>query len=127
MWMRATRWGVAALIGSAMTAIGCGQSPTNPRDYPTPAGSDRSFRQPLVADPSLTHALDTSIEMRVEDRLELDNFLRDRDIRIEVIDGMVIVIGEVWSAWERDRVGALVRNVAGMVEVVNELVVRTPR
>lgn len=126
MWMRATRWGVAALIGSAMTAVGCGHSPTNTRAHRTPAGADSSFRQPLVADHSLTYALDTSIEMRVEDRLELDNFLHDRDIRIEVVDGMVIVIGEVWSGWERDRVGALVRSVAGMVDVVNELTVRAP-
>ncbi|HUE88434.1 MAG TPA: hypothetical protein VMO26_20345 [Vicinamibacterales bacterium] len=48
MWTRAARWAVAALMGSAMTTIGCGRAmvPDEPR----------WSRQPIIADESLTHA-----------------------------------------------------------------------
>ena len=79
--MRAARWTVAALIGSAMTTIGC--------VGPITTDEPRAHRQPIVADESLTHALDTRLEVRLVDRLELDSFLRDRDIQVEVADGVV--------------------------------------
>lgn len=118
MWMRATRWAIAALIGSAMTTIGCAK--------PLDADEPRRARQPIVADDSLVHAFDTRLEMRLVDRIELDTFLRERDIYVEVIDGIVSITGEVWTPLEKQRVGALVRNVAGVVDVANELVVRPP-
>ena len=129
MWMRATRWAIAALIGSAMTSIGCA------RPYADGSRSDsaESFdpsplpRRPIVSDDSLVYALDTSVEMRAVDRLELDSFLRERDIHIEVIDGVVVIGGEVWTTLEKERVGNLVRSVAGMIDVANELVIRPPR
>ena len=119
MWMRATRWAVAALIGSAMTTIGCAK----------PVSHDRESRArvPIIADDSLVDAFDSSVEMRLLDRLELDNFLRDRDIRVEVIDGVVSVTGEVWTPLEKQRVGELIRNVAGVIDVANELDVRAPQ
>jgi hypothetical protein len=118
MWTRTTRWLVAAAIGLAMSAVGCGRTP-----LPPPAASPRV---PLVADDSLVHAFDTSVEMRLLDRLQLDELLRERDVRIEVIDGVINITGEVWTAVEKQRVGELVRSAAGMIDVANELVVRAP-
>ena len=118
MWMRATRWAVAALIGSAMTTVGCAK----PIEADEPVGA----RQPIVADDSLVHAFDTRLEMRLTDRLELDAFLRERDIHVEVADGVVHVTGEVWTPLEKQRVGDIVRNVAGVVDVANNLIVRPP-
>jgi hypothetical protein len=118
IWTRTTRWAVAALVGAAMTTIGCAP----------PSGMQQSRpRQPLVADASLVDALDTSVEMRVGDRIELDRFLRDRDIRIRVSDGVVTISGHVWTPVEKQRVGALVRSVAGAIDVVNNLAVSAPR
>jgi len=114
MWVRATRWAIAALIGSAMSTIGCAKPITHERK-PGP-------RVLSVADDSLVHAFDTSIEMRLVDRLELDNFLRDGDIRVEVVDG-VVSTGEVWTPLEKQRVGDLIRNVAGVIDVSNALAV----
>lgn len=81
---------------------------------------------PLVDDDSLVHAFDTSVEMRLLDRLQLDDLLRERDIRIEVLDGIINITGEVWSAVEKQQVGEMVRSAAGAIDVVNELVVRPP-
>jgi osmotically-inducible protein OsmY len=101
-----------------MTTIGCTRPITT--DEPPRA------RQPIVADDSLVHAFDTRLETRLIDRIELDNFLRDRDIQVEVIDGVVNITGEVWTPLEKQRVGDLVRNVAGVIDVANELSVRPP-
>jgi hypothetical protein len=119
MWMRATRWVLAALIGSAMTTIGCGR--------PIVADEPRPGPQPIVADDTLTRASDTRLEVRLLDRLELDSFLRDRDIRVEVADGLVLVTGQVWTPLEKQRAGELVRQVAGVIDVANQLEVRPPQ
>lgn len=84
------------------------------------------MRQPIVADDSLTHAFDTRLEMRLVDRLELDNFLRDREIELDVADGVVNITGEVWTPLEKQRVSELVRHVAGGLDVANHLDVRPP-
>ena len=118
MWMRATRWAIAALIGSAMTTIGCAR--------PIDADEPVRPRQPIVADDSLVHAFDTRLEMRLIDRIDLDTFLRDRDIYVDVMDGTVNISGEVWTPLEKQRAGDLVRNVPGVIDVTNDLVVRPP-
>ena len=118
MWMRATRWLIAGLIGSAMTTIGCAR----PLDADEPVHE----RRPIVADDTLVHAFDTRLEMRLIDRIELDAFLRDRDIYVEVADGVVNISGEVWTPLEKQRVSDLVRNVAGVIDVANDLVVSPP-
>lgn len=118
MWTRATRWAVAALIGSAMTTIGCAA----PRRADEPA----SRRPPVVADDSLAPAFDTHLEVRLLDRLQLDAFLRERDIQLEVADGVVHLTGEVWTPLEKQRASDLMRHVAGVIDVENGLVVRPP-
>lgn len=90
------------------------------------ADEPRRSRQPIVADESLTHAFDTRLEVRLVDRLELDNFLRDRDIHVEVDEGVVHIRGEVWTPLEKRRVSELVRHVAGVIDVANHLEVRPP-
>jgi hypothetical protein len=119
MLTRVTRWAVAAFIGSAFSAIGCTSRPV-----------ERAELQPAqrlaVADDSVVHALDTNLESRLVDRLELDTFLRERDIRVRVVDGVVQLTGEVWTPLERERVGELVRSVAGVVAVDNEIEVHSP-
>lgn len=118
MWTRVTRWAVAALVGSAMTTIGCARV--------GPADDQLAERVPVIADDSLTYAFDTSLEARLADRLDLDNFLRDRDIYVAVNGGSVELTGEVWTPLERQRAADLVRNVAGVTDVANHLIVRAP-
>jgi osmotically-inducible protein OsmY len=83
-------------------------------------------RGALNQDQSVVHAFDTRVELRLLDRIELDNFLRDRDIRLRVDDGLVTITGEVWSTLERERVSELIRGVPGVIDVANELAVRPP-
>ena len=101
-----------------MTTIGCARA--------IEADEPVRTRQPIVADDSLVHAFDTRLETRLIDRIELDNFLRDRDIRVEVADGVVNITGEVWTPLEKQRVGDLIRHVAGVIDVANHLDVRPP-
>lgn len=117
MWTRAARWTMAVLIGSAMTT-GC----TRARAMDEPVRT----RHPIVADDSVVAAFDTRLETRLLDRLELDNFLRDREIRVAVIDGTVNLTGEVWTPLEKQRASDLVRHVAGVIDVANHLDVRPP-
>ena len=119
---RATHWIVAAAISSTVTTISCTRAPLTPD-----ARYDTSTSREPIADNSVSHAFDTSIEMRLVDRLELDNFLRDREIRVHVTDGVVSIAGEVWTPLERERAGEIVRHVPGVIDVVNELDIRPPR
>jgi osmotically-inducible protein OsmY len=118
MLERTARWLVAAAIASAMTAVGCAR-PTEPPRV-------KRERVPITEDRSVVHAFDTQMEARLLDRLELDNFLRERDIRLHVMDGLVSVTGEVWTPLERQRVSELIRGVPGVIDVYNELAVRPP-
>jgi osmotically-inducible protein OsmY len=118
MLERTTRWLVAATIASAMTAVGCTRA-TAPQSTPRE-------RVLITEDETVVHAFDTRMEVRVVDRLELDNFLRDRDIRLQVFDGSVSITGEVWTPLEKERVSELIRGVPGVIDVDNELVVRPP-
>jgi len=114
------RWAVAAVVGSAFANIGCSAAPPAPR-------VELGDQRPIVADESLVHALDTRLETHLVDQLELDSFLKDRDIHVKVADGVVAITGEVWTPLEKERVGELVRRVAGVVDVSNELDVHQPR
>ena len=119
MLTRVLRWTVAAVVGSAFSAVGCTMRPDPPQKW--------ADERPVLGDDSVVHALDTSLETRLVDRLELDNFLRDRDIRVRVTEGVVEITGEVWTPLEKERVGELVRHVAGVVDVSNDLAVHPPQ
>jgi osmotically-inducible protein OsmY len=118
MLERTTRWLVALAIASAMTSVGCSRA--------TPPERVSRERIPITEDQSVVHAFDTEMEVRLLDRLELDNFLRNRHIRLRVSDGLVSVTGEVWTPLERERVSELIRGVPGVFDVHNELDVRPP-
>lgn len=90
------------------------------------ADEPRRARSPIVADDTLTHAFDTQLEVRLLDRLELDSFLRDRDIHLDVDDGVVHVTGEVWTPLEKRRVSEVLRNIPGVLHVANDLEVSPP-
>ena len=77
-----------------MTTVGLHRAATD-----EPVGVD----SPSCADDSLVQAFDTRLEVRLVDRLELDNFLRDRDIQVEVVDGVVDLTGQVWTPLEKQR------------------------
>ena len=119
MLLRSTRWAIAVLVALTTLAVGCARPPR-----PSELAHGRVL---LTEDRSVVHAFDTDIETRLIDRLELDNFLRDRDIHLQVIDGTVSVTGQVWTPLEKARVSELVRGVAGVIDVSNELVVHPPR
>ncbi len=118
MLARSTRWIVAIVVAAAMTSVGCAR--------PRPHNRPHQLPTRVTEDDSVTHAFDTEMELRVLDRLQLDNFLRDRDIRFFVIDGTVNLTGEVRTPLERERVGELIRAVPGVVDVANGLTVRPP-
>jgi osmotically-inducible protein OsmY len=115
---RAMRWTIATLIGSAMTAIGC---TAPPRD-----GHTSGPRVPVVADSSVAPAVDDGIARRLVNRIELDNFLRDRRIHVEVADGVVRLTGAVRTPLERERADAIVRAMPGVIDVANDLHVEPP-
>lgn len=118
MHLALPRWVAATLLVAAIGNTACGKAPTR-RPH-------QQMRAPIVEDDSLVHAFDTHIETRLIDRLQLDNFLRHRAIHLEVIDGDVLVTGEVWTSLEKERVTELLRAVPGVVDVSNELYVRPP-
>lgn len=119
MLLRSTRWVIAVLIALTTLAVGCAR-PQRPSEL-------QHGRVLLTEDRSVVHAFDTDIETRLIDRLELDNFLCERDIRLHVIDGTVSVTGEVWTPLEKARVSEIVRGVAGVIDVANDLVVHPPQ
>jgi osmotically-inducible protein OsmY len=118
MLVRSTRWVIAALVALSALAVGCAR--------PGRASQLPHGQVLLTEDRSVVHAFDTDIESRLLDRLELDHFLRDRDIRIHVVDGTVSVTGEVWTPLEKARVSELVRGIAGVIDVENELDIHPP-
>ena len=65
--------------------------------------------------------------IRLLDRLELDRSLRNRNIRLRMVDGTVSVMGDVWSSSEKAHVTELIRGVPGVTDVANELDIRPPR
>jgi hypothetical protein len=116
---RATRWIVAAILGLAMTAVDCARAPSRVQ-----ARADQA--PAAVADDVVVHAFDTEMETRLVDRLELDTFLGDRDIRVQFTDGTVSLSGAVWTPLEKERATELVRSVPGVIDVANDLDITPP-
>lgn len=121
MWTQATRWVGVVLLASLTSAAGCARARADESARVRPPE-----RQPIVADDSLMYAFDTRLETRLQDRLDLDNFLRDRLIYLDVADGAVRLTGEVWTPLEKQRAALLIRQVPGVIDVVNDLDVRPP-
>lgn len=122
--MRLAAWRTALVMSASGLLLGAAAC----RDLDEPS---RPSQLPHVVreaswNPDVVRAFDTRLEQRVLDRIELDSFLRERSIRLAVTGGTVVITGEVWTPLERQRAGDIARSVVGVVDVVNQLVVRPP-
>jgi osmotically-inducible protein OsmY len=68
--------------------------------------------------------LDGTIRGRLNDMVDADPTLKDRDVNFDVNNGAVEIKGSVASAAERDRVGTMVRGVQGVKDMANGLEIR---
>jgi osmotically-inducible protein OsmY len=68
--------------------------------------------------------LDGQIRDSLKDKVDSDTVLKDRHINFDVNNGAVEIKGSVASAAEKDRVGEMVRSVAGVKDVANALEVK---
>jgi hyperosmotically inducible periplasmic protein len=71
--------------------------------------------------------LDGRIRSHLEEVLDDDPHLADRDIEVQVRNGVVTVKGEVHSAAEKSRVSDLVRAASGVKDMANALEVLAER
>jgi hyperosmotically inducible periplasmic protein len=78
-------------------------------------------------DEEMAGDLDAGIRDRLNNLVENDQTLRERNIDFDVNNGMVKITGEVRSAAEKTRVEELAQNVPGVREVANALEVRQAR
>ena len=120
MLFRMTRWTIAFIVASAMTSVGCERAARSAERDDRPVTL-------ITEDDSVAHAFDTEMAVRLLDRIELDRALRDRNIRLRMVDGSVSVMGDVWSSGEKARVTELIRGVPCVTDVANELDIRPPR
>ena len=68
--------------------------------------------------------LDGQITDRLDGILDSDAVLRERDVNIQVTNGMVAITGEVRTADEKKRAEQLVRAAPGVKDVANGLQIR---
>ena len=68
--------------------------------------------------------LDGTIRSRLNDMVDNDRTLHDRDVNFDVNNGAVEVKGSVASDAEKTRVGEMVRSVQGVKDMANGLEVR---
>jgi osmotically-inducible protein OsmY len=77
---------------------------------------------------TLTHRSEDDIDGRMTDaidqKLDGDPVLRERDVNITVTNGMVAITGEVRTPDEKRRAQQIVESAAGVKDVVNDLQVR---
>ncbi len=66
-------------------------------------------------------ALDDDIKDNLDDMIDNDPALKQRDINFEVVNGMVTVKGEVRTADEKNRVGDMTKAAPGVKDVANGL------
>jgi osmotically-inducible protein OsmY len=63
----------------------------------------------------------------LDQMLDADPVLRERDVNLEVNNGTVSIAGEVRTADEKNRVDRIVRAAPGVKDVVNDLQIRPER
>jgi osmotically-inducible protein OsmY len=71
--------------------------------------------------------LDGRIRNSLEDMLEADAALKDRDVNFDVSNGVVTVKGEVRTAAEKTKVTDLVRSAPGVKDFANALEIQPER
>ena len=68
--------------------------------------------------------VDGQITDRVDELLDNDPVLRERDVNVHVTNGIVAITGEVRTAAEKTKVDELVRAAPGVRDVANDLEIR---
>jgi hyperosmotically inducible protein len=68
--------------------------------------------------------LDGKIRTQLNDMVDADPILKDRDVNFDVHNGAVEIKGKVASAAEKDKVGQMARGVQGVKDMANGLEVR---
>ena len=68
---------------------------------------------------------DGQITDRLDEMLDSDPVLRERDVNVDVTNGMVAITGEVRTADEKNRVEQLVKTAPGVKDVANGLQIRS--
>jgi hypothetical protein len=110
-----------------------GKRPAAPHSLArAPQRAAGSRRQPPAATRILSRseepvaALDPqSVSQQIMEQLEKYNIAASSRLRIEVHDGVVVVAGEVPSAYERQLVGHFCRQIPGVVKFVDGMVLRS--
>jgi hyperosmotically inducible protein len=100
---------LGALI--AVGAAGCTNQPPAPTTY---AGThqERSASQEVS---------DAALSARIKSSFAMDSLVKARDIKVDVMRGVVTLTGTVNSAAERDKAIAIARDTKGVVEVKSHL------
>lgn len=100
----------AVVLGAliALGAAGCANGPTH---Y---AGNkqERSATQAVS---------DTTLSAKIKTAFAADDVVKARDIKVDVMRGIVTLTGNVTSTAERDKAISIARNTTGVVEVKNNL------
>jgi osmotically-inducible protein OsmY len=88
--------------------------------------SGRVLNELTVEGAAEKHAddLDGDIREKLNEIVDKDPVLKDRDVNFDVNNGAVEIKGSVASANEKTRVGEMVRGVAGVKDMANGLEVR---
>lgn len=68
--------------------------------------------------------MDGTIRSRLNDMVDADGILKDRDVNFDVNNGAVEIKGSVASAAEKAKVGEMVKGMAGVRDMANGLEVR---
>jgi len=64
---------------------------------------------------------DEQLTAQLDQLIDADRTLRERDVNLVVRDGAVTISGEVWTTDERTRAARLIEKAPGVVSVANEL------
>jgi len=101
----------AAVLGAfiALGAVGCANEPTH-----TYAGTkqERSATQAVS---------DSTLSARIKTAFAADDLVKARDIKVDVMRGVVTLNGTVTSQAERSKAISIARNTTGVVEVKDNL------
>jgi len=76
-----------------------------------------------ASETDLADDFDDTIKASIENAIDNDETLRERNINVTANNGVVTITGEVESQEEKDRVTELVNQVPGISEVANSLAV----
>jgi osmotically-inducible protein OsmY len=103
-----------ALALSALIALGVAACATDHKPTPTYAGNkqERTVTQ---------SASDATLSAEIKSKFALDSLVKARDIKVDVLRGVVTLNGIVTSTAEREKAIEIARNTKGVLEVKDNL------